>query len=47
MRALAGIDSDAGERSTGGKGLEDGRAGVTGRLDAERAPGAWEMRTWQ
>lgn len=47
MRVLAGTDSDAGERSPGGKDRENDRIGVTGRLDAEGALGAWEMRAWQ
>lgn len=36
-----------GKRSAGGKDLADDRAEVTGRLDAEGALGAPEMRTWQ
>lgn len=45
MRVLAGTDSDAGERSPGGKDRENDRVGVTGRLGG--ALGAWEMRVWQ
>lgn len=39
MRGLEGIDSDVGEGHPGMKGLEDDLVGVTGRQDAEEAPG--------
>lgn len=40
VKVLEDIDSEAGERSAGGQGLGDHKAGVTGILDAEEALGA-------